>query len=152
MKTIVVLAMHSSPPRDIPRVQIALTVGLHMWLERASGLLRAVIERCYTKLDAKIRSWPRTAENDLFHAASRELAKQLSQEIGCEVIVGNNEFCAPGLDEALDQAATRGSEQVLVVTPVMTPEGENAEEGHPCRNQTRGGATPWDSVRLCLVV
>jgi sirohydrochlorin cobaltochelatase len=135
MKTVVVLAMHGSPPRDFPKAQVALVVGLHMWLERASGPVRALIERYHTRLDARIRTWPRTPENDPFHTASQELATQLSQETGCEVIVGYNEFCAPGLDEALDQAATRGAEQVIVVTPMMTPGGEHAEEDIPAAIQ-----------------
>jgi sirohydrochlorin cobaltochelatase len=131
MKTVVVLAMHGSPPRDFPKAQVTLVVGLHMWLERASGLVRAMIERYYTRLDARICTWPRTVENDPFHAASQELAAQLSQETGCEVIVGYNEFCAPGLDEALDQAVAQGAEKVVVVTPMMTPGGEHAEEDIP---------------------
>ena len=131
MKTVVVLAMHGSPPRDFSKFQMALVVGLHMWLEHAAGPVRAIIERFHTRLDAKIRTWPRTAENDPFHAASQKLAAQLSQKAGCEVIVGYNEFCAPSLDEALDQAATQGAEKVIVVTPMMTPGGEHAEEDIP---------------------
>jgi hypothetical protein len=58
MKTVVVLAMHGSPPRDFPKAQVALVVGLHMWLERASGPVRAMIERYHTRLDARRhRSW-----------------------------------------------------------------------------------------------
>ena len=131
MKTIIVLAMHGSPPRDFPKAQVALVVGLHMWLEHASGLVRAMIERYHTRLDAKIRTWPRTEENDPFHTASQKLAARLSQEAGCEVIVGYNEFCAPSLDEALDQAVTQGTEKVIVVTPMMTSGGEHAEEDIP---------------------
>jgi sirohydrochlorin cobaltochelatase len=131
MKTVVVLAMHGSPPRDFPKAQVALVVGLHMWLERASGLVRAMIERYHTRLDARIRTWPRTEGNDPFHAASQKLAARLSQETGCEVIVGYNEFCAPSLDEALDQAVAQGAERVIIVTPMMTPGGEHAEEDIP---------------------
>jgi sirohydrochlorin cobaltochelatase len=131
MKTVVVLAMHGSPPRDFPKAQVALVVGLHMWLERASGLVRAMIERYHTRLDTRIRTWPRTAENDPFHAASQDLAAQLSHEAGYKVIVGYNEFCAPSLDETLDQAAAQEAERVIVVTPMMTPGGEHAEEDIP---------------------
>ena len=45
--------------------------------------------------------------------------------------MGYNEFCAPSLDRALDQAAAREAEQVIVVTPMMTPGGEHAEEDIP---------------------
>lgn len=107
--------MHGAPPNDFPKYQVALLVGLHMWLERTAGPIRAMLERYHTKLDTKIRTWPRTAQNDHFHTASHKLAAQLGQVTGCEVIVGFNEFCAPSLDEALNQAVTQGAERVVVV-------------------------------------
>ena len=125
------LAMHGAPPRDVPRVQVVLSVGLHMALEHASGPIRSMIEPFNTRLDSKIRTWPRTAENDPFHAASLALAELLSQETGCETVVGFNEFCAPTLDEALDEAAAQGPERVWVVTPMMTRGGEHAEQDIP---------------------
>jgi len=131
MKTIIVLAMHGTPPKDFSEAQVALSVGLHMWLEHGTGPICAVLERYHAKLDAKIRNLPRTAKNDPFHAASQELASRLRQESGCEVIVGFNEFCAPSLDEALEQAVARGAEKIVVVTPMMTPGGEHAEEDIP---------------------
>jgi sirohydrochlorin cobaltochelatase len=45
--------------------------------------------------------------------------------------VGYNEFRVPSLDEALDQAAERGAGRVIVVTPMMPPGGEHAEEDIP---------------------
>jgi sirohydrochlorin cobaltochelatase len=45
--------------------------------------------------------------------------------------LGFNEFCAPDLDEALDQAAGQGAEKIIVVTPMMTRGGEHAERGIP---------------------
>ena len=125
------LAMHGAPPRDVPRVQVVLSVGLHMALEHASGPIRSMIEPYHTRLDSKIRTWPRTAENDPFHAASQALAERLSQETGYETIVGFNEFCAPSLDQALDEAVEQGGEKVWVVTPMMTRGGEHAEEDIP---------------------
>jgi protoheme ferro-lyase len=61
------------------------------------------------------------------YAASQRLAAQLGQATGYEVIVGFNEFCTPDLDEALDQAAARGTDRVVVATPIMTTSGEHAE-------------------------
>jgi len=93
MKTVVVLAMHGAPPGDLPRMQVALSVGLHMVLEHGAGPLRPLLERFHARLDT--RTWPRTAENDPFYAASQRLAAQLGQVAGTEVIVGFNEFCTP---------------------------------------------------------
>ena len=48
-----------------------------------------------------------------------------------EVVVGFNEFCAPDLAQALDEAAARGAGQVVVTTPMMTTGGEHAEQDIP---------------------
>jgi sirohydrochlorin cobaltochelatase len=104
-------------------------LSLHMQLERGTVVeeRRAMLETRYAELEAKMCTWPRTAQNDPFHAASHALAKKLSVATGFEVVVGFNEFCAPRLGEALDQVAARGAEKVIVVTPMLTPGGEHAE-------------------------
>jgi sirohydrochlorin cobaltochelatase len=79
------------------------------------------------RLAAKMRGWPRTAENDPFYAGSHELASHLAAASGCEVVVGFNEFCDPTVPAALDQAIARGPEQVVVITPMMTKGGEHSE-------------------------
>ncbi len=142
MKTIIVLAMHGAPPDDFSKLQVVLLVGLHMSMEHTTGPLHALLERYHTKLDAKIRTWPRSAQNDRFYSASNELAAQLGQVTGCKVIVGFNEFCAPSLDEALDQAAAQGADRIVVVTPMMTPGGEHSEEDIPAAIRRAEGRYP----------
>jgi sirohydrochlorin cobaltochelatase len=70
-----------------------------------------------------MRPWPRTVQNDPFYAGSQDLARHLRRETGLEVVVGFNEFCAPTLDEAFDQAAARSAEKIIVITPMMTRGG-----------------------------
>ena len=88
---------------------------------------RSMLESRYAELEKTICSWPRTEQNDPFYAASHALADRLSLTTGYDVIVGFNEFCAPNLDDALDQAAMQGTDRVVVVTPMITPGGEHAE-------------------------
>ena len=126
MKTVIVLAMHGAPPNQVSQREVVELVGLHQALEHVPAFVRAALERRYRHLDAKIRAWPRTVHNDPFWAGSQELAEQLRSATGSEVIVGFNEFCAPTLDAALDQAAQQ-AEQVIVVTPMMTRGGEHSE-------------------------
>jgi sirohydrochlorin cobaltochelatase len=89
------------------------------------------LEQRYAELEAMMRAWPRTAANDPFHASSLELGAQLQQVTGLPVTVGFNEFCAPSLDEALEEAIRTGAEKVVVVTPMMTRGGEHAERDIP---------------------
>lgn len=124
---VVVLVMHGTPPNDIPGHEIAEFFGLHGRLEYASGPERVQLERRYSEIEAKIRAWPRTVNNDPFYWASQALAEALGKETGYEVILGFNEFCNPGLDDALERAVQRGAEKVIVITPMMTSGGEHSE-------------------------
>jgi len=131
MTLTILLAMHGSPPNDFPPNEIAELFNLHARLEHASaGPQEALLER-YSQLDAKIRSWPRSAENDPFYAGSLELAGHLSRYTGNKVILGFNEFCAPSLDEAFEQALETAPEKVIVITPMMTRGGEHSEVDIP---------------------
>ena len=127
MPSLIVLAMHGAPPNDFSPHELGEYFGLHMQLEQMRGPQRATLEARYAELDAKVRAWPRTAQNDPFYAGSLALAQQLRQATGHEVIMGFNEFCAPSLDEALDQAAVQLPDKVIVITPMMTRGGEHSE-------------------------
>jgi sirohydrochlorin cobaltochelatase len=131
MKTIVVLAMHGTPPKDFPRRELGEFFGLHARMETATAIERERLQQRHEELEARMRAWPRTTENDPFNAASHEIAEHLSQATGLNVIVGFNEFCAPSLDEALDLASEPGANRVIVTTLMMTRGGEHAENEIP---------------------
>jgi len=126
LKTVIVLAMHGAPPNEVPPREVIELVGLHQALEHAPALVRSILAGRYRRLDAKIRAWPRNSHNDPFWAGSHELAEHLRAATGAEVLLGFNEFCAPTLDDALDQAAVQAN-QVIVITPMMTRGGEHSE-------------------------
>jgi sirohydrochlorin cobaltochelatase len=129
-KTVIVLAMHGVPPSDFPRQELAEFFVMHSRFEHASVSRDPEMTR-YSELEKKLRDWPRTKDNDPYHAASFELARELSEATGCQVVVGFNEFCAPSLDDALDSAAGSGAKRVVVVTPMMTQGGEHSEKDIP---------------------
>lgn len=143
----VVLAMHGAPPNDLPKHELAEFFGLHMRLEHAPQAERTVLEGRYAELERKVCTWPRTRENDPFYYASQELAATLSQATGYEVIVGFNEFCAPSVDEALEQAVDKGAATIIVVTPMMTQGGEHSEVDIPSAIQRAQERHPSVSIR-----
>lgn len=123
---VIILAMHGSPPIDFPKPELTEFMSLHAKLGHGGGEVNQALRLRFKELEAKMRAWPRTVQNDPFYAGSQELAKHLRQEPGLEVILGFNEFCGPTLDEAFDQAAKRGPEKIIVVTPMMTRGGEHS--------------------------
>jgi sirohydrochlorin cobaltochelatase len=131
MKVVIVLAMHGTPPAGFPEHELGELFSLHSRMERASGSERESLQERHDLLDSRIRNWPRDPQNDPFYAGSLDLADHLRQAAGCDVIVGFNEFCAPSVDEAIEQAVTVGAEKVVVVTPMMTRGGSHSEEDIP---------------------
>jgi len=125
-KAVIVLAMHGSPPLDFPEGEMTEFMGLHARLGHQHTPGASAQSLRYDQLEAKMRAWPRTGQNDPFYAGSQELARHLRQESGLEVIIGFNEFCAPTLDEALERAAAREAGRIVVITPMMTRGGEHS--------------------------
>ncbi len=135
MADMIVLAMHGSPPRDFPRLEMAELFDLQGRVEHARVPLPAEMIARYEELHARMRNWPRTPQNDPFFTASYDLAASMEAAMGIPVIVGFNEFCAPDLDEAFAAAAAKGATRVIVVTPMMTRGGDHAEEDIPAAIQ-----------------
>jgi sirohydrochlorin cobaltochelatase len=123
MKTIVVLAMHGLPPSDFPKKQFAEYTYLRTQFRNGAITANKESQNRHTDLEKRIRYWPRTRLNDPFYVASHDIAEQLSSDARCPVILGFAEFCAPDLDEAFDEAVSKGAEQIVVVTPEISHEG-----------------------------
>jgi sirohydrochlorin cobaltochelatase len=126
----IVLAMHGTPPLDFPKEEKAALFSLRARLKHPPADISELESRLKT-LDLKMRRWPRTAENDPFHAGSHKLAGHLRGETGSSVIVGFNEFCSPDMDEALDQAVATSPEKVIIITPMMTQGGSHSKGDIP---------------------
>ena len=124
--------MHGVPPKDFPKGELAEFFRLHSQFGQGKRISDADKDR-YSILEYKLRNWPRNEQNDPFQNASQKLATSLTEESGYEVIVGYNEFCSPSLDEALQSAASKNSEKIIVATPMMTRGGEHAEKDIPVK-------------------
>jgi sirohydrochlorin cobaltochelatase len=131
MSIAVVLAMHGIPPRDFPKGEMMELFGFHHRLPQATGFEHNALRNRHDQLEGKMRSWPRTPENDPFHAASLEIARALGEILGTDILVGFNEFCAPTIEEAIGEAASRSPDKIIVTTPMMTRGGEHSERDIP---------------------
>lgn len=130
--TVIVLAMHGVPPKDFPRSELIELMRLHMAMDHSHGHdANLELKARHDELDKKIRKWKRTSQNDPFWAASQSLSVTLSRITGNAVTVGFNEFCGPSVEEALDEAVSRGGNEIIVITPMMTPGGEHSEVDIP---------------------
>jgi len=142
VKTAIVLAMHGAPPLDFPKDEMAEVMSSqhydghgehgdhqdHTVSDQPETVRDQQVRRQrVARLAAKMRAWPRTADNDPFYAGSHELATHLAASTRCDVVVGFNELCDPTVPAALDKAVAQGAERVVVITPMMTKGGEHSE-------------------------
>lgn len=131
MSIAVVLAMHGVPPKDFPRKEMMELFSLHPKLAHVSGPEKEKLQKRHDDLEEKMRRWPRTPENDPYFAASFEIAGKMQEILGEKVFVGFNEFCAPDIEEAIDEAAAGKPAKIIVLTPMMTKGGEHSERDIP---------------------
>jgi len=142
MKTILILTMHGAPPNDFPRRELGEFFSLHTQFERAPQRMDDASRQRYLDLNRQVRAWPRTPANDPFHASSLVMAHGLAAETGLRTLVCFNEFCDPGLSEAVKVAVEDGAQRLVILTPMMTGGGEHAEVEIPAEIEGLRAAYP----------
>lgn len=121
----VVLIGHGVPALDCPPQLVGEMMGLEF---SGGGDHRARI----AELDAQIRNWPRPAGNDPYKEGLDRLAGQLRELLpSAYFAVGYNEFCAPSVQEAVEQVIGQGAKRVLVIPSMLTPGGLHSEKDIP---------------------
>ena len=120
----VILVGHGGIPKDCPQDLVTM-------LKRLEAQRRAAKQPPSPEeieLDTKIRRWPRTAATDPYEAGLQAVAARLQTQLG-DVLFGiaYNEFCAPTLEEAVEELIARGATHITVTTTMFTPGGSHSE-------------------------
>lgn len=120
----VILVGHGGIPKDCPQ-------------ELVTRLKRLEAQRRATKMpptpeelqvDRTIRRWPRTAETEPYQAGLESVASRLRAQLdGALFAVAYNEFCAPTLEESVEELIKQGATKITVTTTMFTPGGSHSE-------------------------
>lgn len=120
----VILVGHGGIPKGCPQ-------DLVTRLKRLEGQRRAAKQPLSAEeleLDAKIRQWPRPPETDPYQSGLEAVAAQLRANLGDVLFaVAYNEFCAPTLEESVDELVKKGATYITVTTTMFTPGGSHSE-------------------------
>ena len=120
----VVLVGHGGIPKDCPQDLVTRLKRLEAQ-RRAAKMPRSSEE---IELDTKIRRWPRTSATDPYRSGLETLAAQLQFRLnGILLVVAYNEFCAPTLEEAVQELVKKGATHIVVTTTMFTPGGSHSE-------------------------
>ncbi|MEK7760873.1 MAG: CbiX/SirB N-terminal domain-containing protein [Nitrospirota bacterium] len=120
----VILVGHGGIPKGCSQELITKLKRLE-GQRRVAGTPMSAEER---ELDTKIRRWPRTPETDPYKSGLEAVATQLQANLG-EVLfaVAYNEFCAPTLEESVEELIKKGATHITVTTTMFTPGGSHSE-------------------------
>ena len=120
----VVLVGHGGIAKDCPAELVSKLKRLEVQ-RRAAGIPPSVEEQ---ELDARIRRWPRTAATDPYRAGLEAVGAALRPLLnGALFALAYNEFCAPTVEEAIEDLVSRGATEIVVATTMLTPGGSHSE-------------------------
>jgi sirohydrochlorin cobaltochelatase len=120
----VILVGHGGIPKGCP--QESITKLKRLEAQRRAAKMPPSPEEL--ELDSKIRQWPRTPETDPYQSGLEAVAAQLQASLG-EVLfaVAYNEFCAPTLEDSVEELIKQGATHITVTTTMFTPGGSHSE-------------------------
>jgi sirohydrochlorin cobaltochelatase len=120
----VILVGHGGIPKNCPSELVTKLKRLKA--QRHAAKLPPSPEEL--ELDAKIRRWPRTPVTDPYQSGLEALAAQLRPQLdGVLFAVAYNEFCAPTLEESVEELIAKGATEITVTTTMFTPGGSHSE-------------------------
>jgi sirohydrochlorin cobaltochelatase len=120
----VVLVGHGGIPKDCPQELVMRLKRLEA--QRRAAKMQPSPEEI--ELDTKIRRWPRTAETEPYKTGLEKVAASLRAQLdGALFAVAYNEFCAPTLEESVEELIKKGATHITVTTTMFTPGGSHSE-------------------------
>jgi sirohydrochlorin cobaltochelatase len=120
----IVLVGHGGIPKDYPSELVTKLKRLEAQ-RRAAGMSISTEEQ---ELDTKIRRWPRTAATDPYRFGLETVAAALRPQLdGALLALAYNEFCAPTLEESVEELIKKGATHITVTTTMFTPGGAHSE-------------------------
>ncbi len=127
-KIAVVLIGHGAPATDCPPQWVGELMGLQ-WRGNHGHFDSS---KRAEELDAKIRDWPRDADNDPYKTGLEKVAARLKEQLpGIPLMIGYNEFCRPSIHQALEEVVKQGAGRILVIPSMLTPGGVHSEVDIP---------------------
>jgi sirohydrochlorin cobaltochelatase len=120
----IVLVGHGGIPKDCPQDLVTRLKRLEAQ-RRTAKLPPSQEDR---ELDQKIRRWPRTKATDPYQSGLESVGAVLRPHLnGALFAMAYNEFCAPTLEEAVEDLVKQGATSIIVLTTMFTPGGSHSE-------------------------
>jgi sirohydrochlorin cobaltochelatase len=132
-KKAVILVGHGGLPSDMPSEMVEKFMRVHKGRIKAGG----PITKHERELDAVIRKWERTPENDPYKTGLESLASHMEPMLEGHLLkTAYNEFCYPAIEDAVDELAKENVSKIIIITTMITRGGSHSEKEIPEELQT----------------
>ena len=127
-KTAVILVGHGGLPSDMPSDIVEKFMRLHKSrIKAGTEITSEEIE-----LDNTIRKWERTPETDPYKSGLEDLATHMEPLLKNFILkTAYNEFCYPGIENAISELAEDSFSKIILVTTMITRGGSHSEKEIP---------------------
>jgi sirohydrochlorin cobaltochelatase len=127
-KKAVILVGHGGLPSDIPSEVVEKFMRVHKGrIKSGSPITQQEIE-----LDTTIRKWERTPKNDPYKTGLESLASHMEPMLEDYILkTAYNEFCYPGIEDAVDELSKENVTKIILVTTMITRGGSHSENEIP---------------------
>ena len=143
----IVLVGHGGIAKDYPAELVTKFKRLEAQ-RRAAGMSISTEEQ---ELDTKIRRWPRTAATDPYRVGLETVGAALRPQLdGALFALAYNEFCAPTLEESIEDLIKKGATHITVATTMFTPGGAHSEIEIPEIFEQMRRRHPEIQLTLCV--
>ena len=123
-KKAVILVGHGGLPSDIPSEVVEKFMRVHKGRIKSGG----PITDQEIELDTTIRKWDRTPENDPYKTGLESLASHMEPMLeGYILKTAYNEFCYPGIEDAIDELSKENVKKIVLITTMITRGGSHSE-------------------------
>ena len=127
-KKAVILVGHGGLPSDIPSEVVEKIMRVHKGRIKSGG----PITQQEIELDTTIRKWERTPQNDPYKTGLESLASHMEPMLeGYILKTAYNEFCYPGIEDAVDELSKESVTKIVLVTTMITRGGSHSENEIP---------------------
>jgi sirohydrochlorin cobaltochelatase len=125
MTKCVILVGHGGVPTDCPPELVSD-------FKRQEAAARGKPTPALLAADKKLRDWPRTPKTDPYKSGLEAVAAALAKALPDRLVLeAYNEFCAPTLEDACEEAVRRGAKSVTIISTMYTRGGVHSEREIP---------------------
>ncbi|MEO0271272.1 MAG: CbiX/SirB N-terminal domain-containing protein [candidate division WOR-3 bacterium] len=122
----IIFVGHGSVPYDFPQEKLKKYFFLRS--KKMKGELNKEEKKEFLNLERELHYFERNAENDPHYFFHKKLKDEIEKELNIKCYFAFNEFCAPNLEEVIEEIVKNENNSEIFIVPTMFTGGHHTDE------------------------